>query len=245
MNKSYPVWGWGVALLLAAMPAQAQRPGFGGPGFGGPGFGGSLVMMPEVQKELKLDQTQIELIQGVQESMDKKRQQLFGGGRGRPDGPGGQDRRAAFQKMRAETDRQVAEILEPKQLARLKQLEIQRAGIRALGERDVQEKLKLTAEQRQKIEQTLTGEREGMRSAFQGMSFDGGFSDEDRTKIREQMTALRMATERKLNTLLTEPQKKHFESLQGPKFAFPQRNFEFRGRPGGSRPGGRPPRPTA
>jgi len=244
MNKLSLALTVGVALTLAAAPILAQGPGGRGPGGfggrrpGGPMMGGGLRMLtsPEVQKELKLDPAQVDLLKGLQAESEAKLRALFE--RARSNGGSRESSRAEFEKLRAEQDRQVAEILDARQKARLKQLEIQQAGVRALGQPAVQKHLALTAEQKQKIGQALENEGEAMRAAFTG----GGFDPSQRDQIRQKMGTIRAATETKLNAVLTEAQKKQFTAMQGPKFNFPERRFD-RGGPGG-RPGGGP-RPSA
>lgn len=253
MNKLSLALTIGVALTLAAAPILAQGPGGRGPGGfpgrgpGGPMMGGGLRMLaiPEVQKELKLDPAQVDLLRGLQAESDAKMRSLFDRSRG--DGGSRESSRAEFEKLRAEQDKQVAEILDAKQRARLKQLEVQQSGVRALGQPAVQKQLALTAEQKQKIGQALENEREAMRAAFTG----GGFDPSQRDQIRQKMMTIRTSTETKLNAVLTDGQKKQFTAMQGPKFNFPERRFDRGGpggrpgvgRPGGGRPGG--PRPSA
>ena len=185
----------GVALVS---PALAQ--GQGGPGGrpGGPGGfrgGGGLLgltRMPEVQKELKLDQAQVELLQGIRPGGPGARP----GGPGGPGAPGGgQFDRAAFEKAMAERraaeEKQVGEILDAKQMARLKQLELQQAGLRGIGRPDVATALKLTPDQKQKIQAALQGEGEAMRATFEAARSGGGQPDFQamRTKMQEVRSA--------------------------------------------------------
>lgn len=254
--KRRTFWNAGLAIIAlttvgAAAFAQGPPPGggrgFGGPGgggFGGPGGGGAqfLLMLPEVQKELKLDAAQVDLLQGLRQ--------------GGPGGPGGgrqafeefqklspEERQKRFTAMRQQEDKKVAEILDAKQLARLKQLQLQQRGVRALGQSDVADSLKLTPDQKQRVQTAMQGEQDGMRQMFQG--FQPGAeppSDEQRQQIMKKMQDLRTGTDSKLNAVLTESQKAQFKQMQGAPFTFPQQRFGGFGGPGG--PGGqRPPRP--
>jgi len=210
------IWLAGAALVLAANVSFAQ--GFGRGGRGGGGFGLlGLTTIPAVQTELKLDAAQIDLLKqlsaeaqakaqanrpagGFQNLSDEERQKLF----------------ADFQKAQAETDKKVAEVLDAKQVTRLKQLDLQRQGTRALMRKDLQEALKLTPEQQTKIKTVSDGQREAFRAAFQGAQNQ---TPEER---RATFTKMQAEIDGKLLGILTADQKKQFESMKGAPFTFPQ-----------------------
>lgn len=226
MQRVWKPCALAVALLSLAGAAMAQGRGggFGGFGFGGPGFGGGggammLLRLPEVQTELKLDEAQKDLLQALGEEMRGKMQALFQESQGAPP----QERFQKMNAIRQEGDKKVAEILDPKQRTRLRQLELQQAGLRALAMPDVQETLKLTPEQRQKVGEALRGEGEAMRAAFSGFQFQPGQppSPEQMEEMRKKMTEVRTATDGKLGAILTPQQKTQWTNMQGPKFNFP------------------------
>lgn len=216
-------------IVTTAVPALAQGQGRGR-GFGGRG-GGNLLAIPEVQKELKLEQAQIELLNSLNQNRQGFDRQSF-------QNLTPEQRRERFAQLRAEREKKVAEILDAKQVARLKQLELQRQGTRALGRDEVTNQLKLSADQKQKIEAALSGEREAMRSAFQGFRGNDGQrpTPEQLQAARQKMTELRTATEAKLNAILTDGQKAQWKAMQGAPFTFPQRQRGPRGNRG-PRPG--------
>ncbi|MCC2668661.1 MAG: periplasmic repressor CpxP [Armatimonadetes bacterium] len=248
----------GVALSLVAGAGWAQgqgggrpgggRPGFGGPGgfgFGGPGGGGgigTLLMIPEVQTELKLDDAQKDLLQQINQESFQKMRTLFP----RPE-PGAapaqinrEEMTKKFTALRVDQEKKIGEVLDPKQMTRLKQLGIQREGTRALARPEVGDQLKLTPDQRTKISAAIEGEREAMGSIFprpaEGQPFQPP-TEEQRAQIGQKMRDLRTATDAKVLGVLTEPQKKQFQTLQGAPFKFPE--FRGFGGPGGGRrPGG-------
>jgi hypothetical protein len=259
MMKQTSICALGLALSLVAGAGWAQgqgggqgggrpggRPGFGG-GFGGPGGGGvtGLLRIPEVQAELKVDEAQKELLDQVSQEMFQKMRTLFqppaGGAQGnqgnrfQPPSPETMKKMAALQ---ADQLKQVGEILDPKQMARLKQLGVQQAGTRALAQDEVAAQLKLSADQRQRITAAVTGEQEAMRSLFTGFEPGTPPTDEQRAEWRKKMTDARSATDAKLLAVLTEPQKTQFKALQGAPFKFPEFRFGGPGGPGGRRPGG-------
>ena len=257
----------GVALSLIAGAGWAQgqgggggRPGAGRPGFGGPGgfgggmFGGGgglggLLRMPEVQTELKLDDAQKDLIEQINQEMGQKMRTMFQPPQGGQPGERPQFDPAAFQEMqkkmavlRTDQDKKIGEVLDAKQMTRLKQLSIQQGGTRSLARPEVQDQLKLNADQKSKIETAQTGEREAMQTIFprpQEGQQPQRPTEEQFAQMRQKMTDLRTATDNKILGVLTDAQKKQFTSLQGAPFKFPEfRGFGGPGGGGGRRPGG-------
>jgi hypothetical protein len=215
------LWTAALAVALAvgtAVPSQAQGQGRGfrgRGGFGGPGF---LLRMPEVQKELKLEAAQVELLNALQHNRPQFNREEF-------QNLSQDERRKRFEAMRAEQEKKVAEILNKDQVARLKQLELQQEGVRALGRTEVANALKLSADQKSKIDKINEEERAAMQQAFQGFRNNNGQqpSQEDRRAAFEKIQAMRTANEAKILGVLTDGQKKQFEAMQGPKFTFPER----------------------
>lgn len=208
-----------LALIAAVTPAFAQAGGGGFRGGFGGGFGlGGLVQIPEVQKELKLDDTQVDLLKALRENRPnfQEFQSLSP-----------EERQKKFTEFRQQTDKKIAEILDAKQLARAKQLEIQQAGPRALAQSDVATKLKLTAPQQTKIQTILQGERDSMRQVFESFRNNGGGqpSDEDRQKMFQKFQEARQAIDKQLLGVLTEDQKGQFDQLKGAPFTFPRPQF--------------------
>ena len=207
------------APSFAQAQAQGQR---GRGGFGGRGGGsGALLQMPEVQKELALDPGQIELLKGLNGGFDRNAFQ----------GLSDEERRTKFRELNAKREKQVAEILNPKQVGRLKQLEIQQAGVRALDREEVATALKLTADQKTKIQAAQDAEREAMRPIFEGFRGNNGQrpSEEQIAESRKKMTELRSGTETKVLAVLTADQKKQFEGMKGAAFKFPENQGRRRG----------------
>jgi hypothetical protein len=210
-----------------------------------------LLQMPEVQTELKVDATQKELLEQLNmENRDKMRQLFQQGGFGRPGGggqggapdPAAQEEfRKKMTAMQAEQTKAIGEVLDAKQMARLKQLSIQRDGTRALSRTEVQDQLKLSADQRQKLAAAFDGERQAMQAMFQSFRPQDGQppSEEQRAEFGKKMQAARATAEANALAVLTDAQKTQFKALQGAPFKFPEGGFGFGG-PGGRGPGGRP-----
>jgi Spy/CpxP family protein refolding chaperone len=209
-----------VALLMAAGPsfAQAQQGQRQGRGNRGGRGATSLLFIPEVQKELSLDQAQIDLLQGL-------RQQRGTGNGQDTQNLSPEERRQRYTQLRAEQDKKIAEILNAKQVKRLKELEIQQAGYRSLERKEVADQLKLSSAQQQQIQTIVEADREAMRAAFQGFRSQNGQrpSDADRQAAFQKFQEQRKATDAKLAAVLTDSQKKQFDQLKGAPFTFPQR----------------------
>jgi len=136
---------------------------------------------------------------------------------------------------RAKKEREeLAKILKPEQLKRLTEIYIQQAGLAALQDADVAEKLKISAEQKEKMAKLREEQGAAMRELF---SPDG-----DREAARTKMADLRKQTDEKTLAVLTEDQKKQFEEMKGKKFDMPE-NAGRGGAGGAGRGGNRPARP--
>lgn len=224
-----------VALLALTGVSYAQFGAGGPPGRGGPGGrrggGGGLGMlrMPQVQKELGLTQAQIKKLEALPRA----------GGRGQNlQNMTDAQRRKWFEDRRKQRDRQIASVLNPKQLARYRQLELQRSGYRALAQKEVADRLKLTSAQRRRVQKTLDSDRAAMRKIGESMrggsAGGGGFE-----RFRKQ----RAATDSALKGILTAGQRAQFAAMLGKPFKFPEFGRGGRGGgrgPRGGRPGGRP-----
>ena len=241
----------GLAVVPMAALAQGQGRGGGGGrgGFGGGMMGGGmrggvtgLVMMEEVRKELKLSEEQETKIRDMGAEM---MQQAFGGFGGRGGAGGGGGNRPDFQNMseeerkkfRDEMQAKVAEqtkkaeeslkkVLTPEQNVRLNELRLQREGVQALGRAEVAGALKLTDAQNEAIAEILEAarpQRGGPGGGGPGGGFGRNLSDEERTKMREEMEARRKKTQEDIELVMTEDQKAAWTKMQGAKFEFPER----------------------
>jgi Spy/CpxP family protein refolding chaperone len=155
------------ATLCAAGSALAQGFGFGPP----MGGGAMLLQMPAVQTELKLTDEQKAKLGALRQRLREERQGAFEELRGQ--GP------EAFQKKMAEwrtsEDKQVSAILDTDQQKRFHQLQLQERGASAVLDKPLADALKLTDEQRTKIQAVLDEQRQSMRSLFGGPGGPGGF----------------------------------------------------------------------
>jgi hypothetical protein len=200
--------GVGLAILAAALltsGAFAQRRGGGGPGRE------MLLRMPEVQAELKLTDEQKTKINEMQSQLRAGRRGQGGGFRDLSR----EEREKQLAERRANEQKQLQAILNTDQLKRYRQLQLQRQGLLALRDTTVQDELKLTTDQRSKVDGVLTEQTEEMRKIRQSAAGD-------RAAARTQTEALRKKTEEKLEALLTDDQKKQWKEMLGAPFKFPE-----------------------
>ena len=137
-----------------------DRGGFGSRGgFGGPRGGlGSLINREEVQKELQLTPDQIKQLEEAAASMRPTRESMEPFMTRMRDAQTDEERTkvreemsASFEKQRSEGEAKVMSLLNEKQAARLKQLQLQEAGYRQLTNDDTAKQLKLTEDQLKQI----------------------------------------------------------------------------------------------
>lgn len=152
------LFGLGLVALIAA-PAAAQ--GRGGFGRGNPAM---LMANESVQKELKLDDKQVEKAKELSEKINEERREKFQDLQGLD----GQERFAKMQEinqeMNAATYKQAGEFLKAEQVDRLKQIVLQQRGAMAFNDAEVAKKLNLTDTQKTDIQEIARGARERMPS---------------------------------------------------------------------------------
>ena len=209
----------GMALFIASN-ADAQQQGRRGNRGGNRGGASQLLQITEVQKELKLDDAQIDLLKQLNMELRDKGQSLFQSAQNLAP----EERDKKFAEFRVESEKKIGEILDAKQKARLRQLELQQSGMRGLSRTDVQDELKLTPDQRAKIKAAVDSERDEMRKAFEGFRAGGqNMTQEQRQEAFKKFGEVRTATDGKLGVVLTDAQKKQYQTMQGAAFTFPQR----------------------
>ena len=203
---------FGLAALLAPT-ASAQGPGFGGMGMGNvPPV--AILAVPAVQKELKLDDSQVSKATALAaEFRDKRREAMQGAQDLEP-----QERMAKMQEVNktlaADAKKSLADLLKPEQRKRFDQIALQQRGASALADPEVADALKLTGDQKAKVRETMTESQGKMQEIFQSA---GG----DREAMREKMTAFRKEMNDKLTAVLTADQKKAHQEMLGAPFEMP------------------------
>lgn len=217
---------------MFAEAANAQRRG-GMMRMGG-GSMISLLNMEEVREELDVKEEAADklkdLAEDVQEEMRAEVQDLMADFRDMDEDEQAEARKEmqkTIAKINADANEELGKLLSKKQIARLKQLFVQRQGTAALQNAEVQKSLDITDEQKEKMAKASTELREEMREAFMEMRESGGG---DREAMQEMMTELREKSEKAVIGVLTDKQKKKFAELKGKEFKFPERQRRGRGR---------------
>jgi hypothetical protein len=214
----------GLAAVLVG-PAAAQPPGGrGGFGFGRGGIG-FLVQNEAVQKELKIEKDQATKVAEAVKKVNDKHADALAKLRDLEGDERRTKSRELNQTISTETLTAVTEVLNPDQVKRLKQIELQRTGADAYVRSEVQTALKLTAEQKDKVKvivdesnkqmQELRGAGGQGRQRGQG-NRGGGFGAN-----QEKINALRKETADKFVAVLTDDQKKEWKGLTGAEFTMP------------------------
>jgi hypothetical protein len=99
-------------------------------------------------------------------------------------------------------------------MKRYRQLTLQRLGPAALAESSVQEELKLTQDQRTKVDGIARDQAAQLREARESAAGD-------RAAMRTKTAEIRKKTGEKLEALLTEEQKTQWKAMLGAPFTFP------------------------
>ena len=218
-----------VTALVGNLTAQPpNRPGPGG--FGGrmQASGANKLMMlrsPEVQEEIALTAEQKEQLIDWSESFREKMQEKT------KDIPR-QDFRKRMEiiaELSKEGEKELSQMLKPEQLKRLEQISVQSQGNRALQNPEIQEKLGITAEQKEKLREISSESGKAMRELF-----GGGRPDPQKfQEIREKMQALQKKIGEQMQNVLTSEQKAKWKELTGEPF---DTSKLFQGRPRPARP---------
>jgi Spy/CpxP family protein refolding chaperone len=217
--------------LMLAFVATASFAQFFGGGGGAGGLGGMrmpagmLLTMPEVLRELNVtdaQKTQMEEIRGEvqkdiqsavsgidfqalrdmsQEDRDKKIAEL----------------RTMAEGLSKKIDAKVEKVLDEKQMARLKQLQIQREGAAAFTRPEVVTKLALTDDQKAKIKKIQDDARPQGRAAF-----NRNASPEERQAAISKMQQSRAKVLKDIMDVLNDDQLLAWTELTGKEFKFPQ-----------------------
>ncbi len=203
-----------------------------GPGLMGGMSGAMLLQSEQVQKELKITEAQKTKLQELSEKVRSEIRDLMSGMQNLSQ----EERRKKFEEMqpemekRAETLRkEIATILNPKQVKRWRQIELQQQGATALLRPEVADTIGLTDEQKAKLKEINDGTAEKMRKLFEER---GG----DRQARSAKMQQLREEGEKQAMALLKPEQKQKLGEMMGEPFKLDRSLFPSRR--GGNRSGG-------
>ena len=229
----------GLAALTASPSfAQRQPGGQGRGGFGAGGQGGvaNLIRNEAVQKELKMDKDQTDKATEAVKKVSDKHADEFTKLRDLAQ----EERRTKTTELTKivseETLVALGEVLKPEQMKRLKQIELQRAGIVAFTRPDVEKALAFNDEQKGKVktiaDESATKMRElmgaggpgGARGA-RGAGGAGGAGGARAGAAPDQakIAALRKEMSEKVMLVLNDDQKKTWKDMTGDAFEMPAR----------------------
>lgn len=196
------------AVLVSPSSADAQNQRGGGRGFFGMQSGAKvfLVQAEPVQKELKIEDEQKSKLNAIAESYRNETRELLGTSREEFREKLEQNREKLAQLAR-DTEKKIDEVLNADQQKRLNEISLQAMGPEALRREEVASKLKLTPEQKQKVEQVLDEQAEKRRDAFG----QGGGGRDAFQRIREE-------TDKQVAAVLTDEQKTQWKEMQGKEF---------------------------
>ena len=202
-------------IVLAASPAFAQRQrgqrGQGGFGMTGAPGAGALLRNDKVQEELKITDDQKTAIQKASEAVTDKYKDEVAKARTDMD----REKMADLRKtMNADLEKALADVLKPEQAKRLKQIEVQVAGLTAFTQDDVQTALKLTDAQKKDVK----GAADDMQKDVQDLVKDAQGDREKMTAAMKKVQDLRTQAVEQVVKGLTDDQKKTWKDLTGDKF---------------------------
>jgi hypothetical protein len=191
-----------------------------------------VIFQKSVQDEVKLTDAQKGDLEKAQEKMRSSMREAFqsaGGDREKMQ----EAMKTATEATKKEIDK-VKESLKPEQTKRLKQLEIQFAGLRAFAEADVQKELKLTDKQKDEIKEISESATKDSQELMATARSGGGRPDPAKLQeVGKKVQAVQKEAQDKVAGLLTDAQKKTWAEMTGEKFD----KFERFGQ-GGRGPGG-------
>jgi hypothetical protein len=113
----------------------------------------------------------------------------------------------------------LADVLNDKQLKRLRQIDLQTRGVAAFSDAKVKKELKISDEQTESIKTIVDDsvkERQELFKEAQGGNFQG---------IQEKMTALTKETQEKAQGVLTADQRKQWKQMIGEEFKLENQGF--------------------
>jgi Spy/CpxP family protein refolding chaperone len=206
------VWLLLAGLITVASAAFARpQPHLSQPAGGILGGFDGLLQNVSVQKELNLSEQQIvkskEIIREVRHNHGGDFEKL----KEVPQAERRDKVRGLVEAVSRETLQKVVAILKPAQVRRLKEIELQERGLHAFADRDVEQALHLTDEQKTKIKKL----GEGAGTAIQKISKESG---NDYHIALKQIGAYRRELMREAMALLTPEQRKSWKELTGEPF---------------------------
>ena len=110
----------------------------------------------------------------------------------------------------------LGDVLNSKQLVRLKEIELQQRGTTAFSDAKIQDSLKLTNEQRESVKTILDDSKKEMAELAKGAGGKGGFGGGGANA--EKLDGMRKEAQDKINGVLTADQRKAWRAMLGDTF---------------------------
>lgn len=214
-----------VAVFVGAAGLTAVQAQQGGRGQGG-GFGGgpaALVKSKTVAADVKITEEQQTKLTDWSKEFATKAQEMMKAGM---EGVDRQDRKAWGEKMPALQAKvsaaaytELATVLKPEQVKRLKQIEVQVAGLRAFNQAEVKSALKIGDDQLATIKDATDGamkEGRDLNEEYGVQGFAGRPADADKAKeFDKKRAAITKETMTKVLATMSADQKKAWADLTG------------------------------
>lgn len=210
--------------LAASLSSVAQAQGPGGRMGGMMGGGINLLSNKSVQKELKMTDEQIEKADKAVTEMREKMMAKMGDLRDLEPAERQEKMQSVMKEMGTESKKITDELLKPEQAKRLDQISLQSRGASALADPELQTKLKMTDEQKEKVQNLNEDTMAQMRDLRQEMQ-------DDPEGTRKKIQDLQKETNAKAMALMTDDQKAMWKDMTGEPFTIV---MEPRRRPGGN-----------
>jgi hypothetical protein len=189
-----------LAGLAAAPAAHAQRAGFAR--LFRPYHQVALAQLPEVEKELKLTEAQKTKATELNDELNQERFAIF------QDAAGDREfMREEMAKLNDEIAKEFTDGLDDAQKKRIAEIFVQANGPTALFEAAVATAVKLTDEQKKKLDEI----RDAQFGTFQGVDWQGMSEEELDKEVTDRLTK----QDEEYSAVLTEEQKPEFEKLKG------------------------------
>jgi DNA-binding MarR family transcriptional regulator len=192
-------------LLVHAGDVQAQGRARGGLRMGNVAPV-QLLMVDEVQADLKLTDEQKKAAEAVHEEFMTGRRKIFA----EVDKDSG-ERGPKMKELRDKTAEKLAEVLEEPQKKRLQEIVLQVNGASELENKEVAAALKITPEQKKALAEVRKANAKARRDALAALEAGGEGSR------GETLTKLQQEGDKKLLEVLTPEQRKQFIEMQGKK----------------------------
>ncbi len=192
-------------ILPIVLPssAEAQRRNRGGLRPGEVSLA-RLLTLPKVQEELKLSDKQKTQAAEINNALTEERHKLFA-----EVAKESHERGKKMAELEERTSAKVKKLLDEPQQKRLREILLQVNGASELMKKEIQEEIRVSAEQRQKLVDVSKANAKTRREAL------GKYEGDTNAKMVE----LQREADKKLLAVLTATQREQFEKLQGKKIS--------------------------